>query len=97
MAVNDIEYYPTLIESAKSLGFKILHEEDVSWYIMPNLLRFERLSKALFNFTPTAKVLVRILPFEFTKNAITAYLLPEIMRRKAANYMITVLQNSKTQ
>jgi len=96
MAVNSFAYYPALVESANNLGFKVIHEEDATEFIIPNLRKLERLSKVLFNFTPTAKLLVKVLPFEFTKNAIAAYLFPEIMQKKVANYMITVLQTSTT-
>lgn len=92
MAVNNFEYYPGLIKSAIKLGFEVLYEEDVSKFIIPNLLRFEKMSKIFFNHIIFVRVLNKVLPFDFTKNAITAYLLPELVKRKVANYTITVLK-----
>ena len=57
--------------------------------------KFERLANRLFNSPLLAKIIVKILPKEFTYNAISGYLMPTLIKMGVAAYIITILKKPK--
>lgn len=94
MAVTEFEGYSSFFEKISKSPFSVVHEEDVSTYVLPTMRRFERLAKAYYKFPIVAKVLKRLLPSEFIYNSLSGYLMPTLIEKGIAKYMITVLRNS---
>lgn len=92
MAVNEFEDYVSVINKAKKLGFKVLSSEDVSQFIMPTLKRFEKLAKRFFQHPQLAKVISKFFSKEFTYNAISGFLMPNLVALNLGSYYITVLK-----
>jgi len=93
MMVEDFEYYPAFREKIKRAEFRIVMEEDDSRFITPTLKRFESLaSKTLFNYPKLGRLIVKLPPGEFSANAISAYLMPILIKLGIAKYMILVAQ-----
>lgn len=93
MVVNSFEYYGDVKNEITNSGFQEVFEEDASSLILPSLYRFERLSCwILFRVPLLGKVIARLLPRDFVNNAITGYLLPNLIQSKVACYYITVFK-----
>lgn len=92
MAVNEFEDYPSLLNKAEKLGFSLISSEDVSLFIMPTLRKFERLAMRFFNRPRTAKTITRLFSKEFTYNAISGLLMPNLIKENLASYFITVFK-----
>ncbi|MEX0635708.1 MAG: methyltransferase domain-containing protein [Ferruginibacter sp.] len=91
MVVEHFDYYTDFTSLLKKAGFTIIQEEDVSKYIMPTLYKFERTAQRFFSLPQfLAQMLVKILPPEFTHNAISAYLMPTLVKNGVFGYQITV-------
>ena len=59
---------------------------------MPTLKKFEKLANIFFNHSRLAKIIVRLLPKEFTQNAISGYLMPDLIKIGLGCYFITILK-----
>ncbi len=92
MAVPIFEQFDSVIEKAKSVGFKIEYDEDASMLIMPTLRRFERLADFYFAHPEIARRARKFLPDTFTLNAVAGYLMPNLIEQGIARYGITVLR-----
>lgn len=92
MALDEFEEYASFKETIKKKGIRIVHEEDVSQYIVPTLNRFEKLARYFFKFPLLARLLSKFLAKEFLYNALSGYLMPNLIKRDVASYMITVLE-----
>lgn len=92
MAVDFFATYESLMAKITGANFSIKFEEDVSRFVIPTMLRFERIASLFFRYPFLAKILTHFLPKEFTYNAISGYLMPTLIREGLAKYMITVLQ-----
>lgn len=92
MAINEFEQYENFKRKAMTVGFTIDFEEDVSTFIVPNLKKFEKLTKFFFNHRTLAKIIIKIFPKEFVYNAIAGYLLPNMIELELGCYLITILK-----
>jgi ubiquinone/menaquinone biosynthesis C-methylase UbiE len=92
MAVETFETYESFRSTAKKAGFSLVSEENASEYILPTLYRFERTANFFVSIPLISQMLVKIFPSQFTWNAISALLMPELIKRKLACYYITVLR-----
>lgn len=91
MAVNKGHDILDWIEIAKSVGFSVTQNDDISIGIMPNLKRFHRLAKKYFKYTFLSKTLLTILPKNLIKNAIAGYLMPFSIMQKILCYNRIIL------
>lgn len=92
MLVEDFEFYGKFKKTIDSEGFKILDEEDASELIMPTLKRFEHQASLLFSLPKLfTKKVIKILPHELVNNAVSGYLMPNLIEEKIAKYTILVL------
>jgi len=92
MALDSFEKYSSFIKKAMEARFKMELEEDVSKYVVPNMERLEKVASHLFKHPHMAKPLVKVLPNEFVYNAISGYLMPNLIKDGVAKYYITVLK-----
>ncbi|PIN92818.1 hypothetical protein COU54_05380 [Candidatus Pacearchaeota archaeon CG10_big_fil_rev_8_21_14_0_10_31_24] len=92
MALEKFELYKDFIFKVEKSGFKIKFEEDVSKYTLPTMERFEKLAKKFLYFPFLAKLVCKILPKEFVYNVVSAYLMPDLIKKEIASYMITILK-----
>ena len=95
MALNKFESYESFRKKTAESKLTIESEEDVSSYVIPTMEKFERLANRLFNSPLLAKIIVKILPKEFTYNAISGYLMPTLIKMGVAAYIITILKKPK--
>lgn len=91
MAVPRLETHQEFLNKAKSNGFNIIEDDDVSLFIMPTLKRFEKLAYRFFKYPELAKIITKVFPHEFIYNAISGFLMPNLIKEKIATYHITVL------
>ncbi len=96
MAVPKFESYDSFVRKAKQAGFKITHEENVSSYVVPTMERFSKLASIFFGFPRLARFVAKLLPKEFAYNAVSGFLMPELVKSGLAQYMITVLKKEIT-
>lgn len=94
MAVEKFEEYESFRETYVEQQWEIVREENVSPFVLPTMRRFEKLAKYFFKYPKLARLLVKVLPAEFTNNALSGYLMPTLVEDKIASYMITVLRKS---
>lgn len=92
MALQEFENYRTFIEKVRGQHLEIVHEEDLSQYVLPTMRRFERTAAYSLIFPPLARPIARLFPKEFAYNAATAYLMPIAMQMEIFSYMLTVIQ-----
>ncbi len=93
MMVGSFERYDDVREEIMRASFEVIHEEDASQFILPSLERFERLAKrTVFDHPRIGRFIVRLLPDEFTFNAISGYLISLLVEIGVAKYMILVVK-----
>lgn len=92
VAVEKFELYEYVRDKACAVGFTIGNEEDVTEYVLPFMLRYEKLARRFFNHPFLARLGTKLLSREFSYNAISGFLFPEMMRARLFVYMITVLK-----
>jgi len=91
-ALTILDNYQDFIDLGKKLGFKIVHEEDVTKYISYSLRKMERLAEIYFNHPRAAKLLAKILPKEITYNSSTGLLVPLTVKLNILCYYVTAFQ-----
>ena len=93
MAVNHFESLD-LFEQKITKGnmWEVVERQDFSQQILPSLYRFERMAKVFFYNKFIAKVLIKLLPEMFICNALSGYLMPNLIESKVAVYYKHVLQ-----
>lgn len=92
MAVPFFEPYDHFLKQAKDENMKLVNEEDLSEFVMPNLYRFEKIAKNYLKVPFLVPAMIKFLPEKLTWNGITAMLLVPIMERNIACYYFTALQ-----
>ncbi len=92
MAVKDFQYLPDFQTIIKKNGFMIIEETNLSSKVLPTMKRFEKLAKAFIKLGVFGKLLTKILPDMFVRNAISGYLMPELIEQGVAVYYKHILQ-----
>lgn len=92
MAVKDFQYLPHFQTLIKDNDFNVIEETNLSRNVLPTMKRFERLAKAFIKLGVVGRLLTKILPDMFVRNAISGYLMPELMEQGIAVYYKHVLQ-----
>jgi ubiquinone/menaquinone biosynthesis C-methylase UbiE len=96
MMVDRFEYEDAVIQYALSEKFQLKDQEDLSLAVIPSLARFEKLaSRFFFSYPRFARLLKRTLPLSFTRNALSAYLLKDLIASGVASYTMTVFEKTK--
>ena len=92
--LTKLEHYDYSKEKIASSGLELVFEEDVSRSIEPTLNRLCAISAVFFSHPHTAKWFSDHMPVEFSYNAITAYLMPDLFRSHVSKYMVTVFKKN---
>jgi len=94
MAVDHFQQLQDLRMETEIIGFNIIKEVNFSDNILPSLFRFERLAKIYFQNPILAKIANYLLPEMFIRNALSGYLMPELIKSEIAGYYMHILQKS---
>lgn len=92
MAVDHFNKLENLRTEAEMSGFKIVKEVNFSDSILPSLFRFEKLANIYFQNPISSKLVNHMLPEMFIRNALSGYLMPELIKSKIAGYYMHILQ-----
>ena len=95
MALSTFESYQSFINKAKLSNFEIIHEENLSKFILPTMYRFENLASKFFKHPYIARILSLFLPQELAYNSVAGYLMPNAIKSNLLCYMLTVMKNIK--
>lgn len=92
MVVDKFENYNAVKSKILKQGFNLKKEIDYSKNILPTLYRFERLTNFAFNLGIFSKILIKVLPSNFTNNGISGYLMPDLIKTGIAKYYLSVFR-----
>jgi ubiquinone/menaquinone biosynthesis C-methylase UbiE len=92
MAVAEFAEYEAFCRSAELEGFRTLHQENLSPFVVPTMQRFESLAGKFFRRPGKARILSKILPSAFVFNAVSGFLMPSLMEAGATEYWVSVFQ-----
>jgi len=94
MAVDHFQQLQDLRMETERIGFNIIKEVNFSDNILPSLSRFEKLAKIYFRNPILFKLANYLLPEMFVRNALSGYLMPELIKSEIAGYYMHILQKS---
>lgn len=92
MAIPEFEKFEKVLAIAEKVGLVTESNEDVSVHILPTLRRFEKLAAFFFSSKFISKAFSLFFSKEVTYNAISGYLMPNLIEEGLASYYITVLR-----
>lgn len=92
MAVDHFHELKFLKKESEELGFMIIKEINYSDNILPSLYKFEKLTKLYFKIPILFKLINYLFPEMFTRNALAAYLMPNLIESKIAGYYMHILE-----
>lgn len=95
MAVSEFLQYRNFKNLATNAGLVTVAEENLSTYVIPTMCRFEKLADRFFRRPKIGKIISRLLPQEFTYNAVSGMLMPVLFKLGVSEYWVTVFKNSK--
>jgi len=75
MAVDKFQTYEDFLKIVKESKLKIIEEIDWTNNIFPSLIKFEKTANRFFKLKFFAKLILKIVPKEFSYNAISGYLM----------------------
>lgn len=91
MAVNNGHNIEEWLEIAKTKGFKVMMNDDISSAIMPNLKRFHRLARKYFKYYFLSKTILAIMPKNLIKNTVAGLLMPFSIMQNVQSYNRIIL------
>ena len=92
MLVNNLETYSKVRGDILKEGFDLVEEEDVSKLVIPTVKRFEKSADLFFKLGFLAKLIIKVLPDEFTHNVVSGFLLPDVLESGYGVYFISVFR-----
>ncbi len=95
MAVAEFLEYQNFKNLSTKNGLHVIKEEDLSKFVIPTMQRFERMAERFFKRPRIGKFASRLLPQEFTYNAVSGMLMPILFRKGVFEYWVTTFKNSK--
>jgi arsenite methyltransferase len=91
MAVGGFTEIDTFEKHIENIGLEILEKEDITNKILPNVKRFEKLSRMFFSLGFLSKLIIKIFPDIFVRNTLAAYLMLNLLENEVAVYYKHVL------
>lgn len=88
MAVGGALLISEFKKNAESVGFETKEINDISYAIMPNLIRLQVLARGFFKFPLVAKLAYKLLPPYLVKNAIAGLLMPIVVQEQIQGYFV---------
>lgn len=95
MAVNKGLKIQQFLNIAETNGFIIRKCENISYAIIPNLQRFERMAKKFFAKKLSGKIMKTILPNDFIQNVIAGYLMVSLVKAGIQGYYLSVFERKE--
>jgi ubiquinone/menaquinone biosynthesis C-methylase UbiE len=92
MAVGRAWIIDEWLKLAQDVDFHLIKLEDISYAIMPNLLKFQYLARGYFKYPALSRIFLKALPPRLVKNAIAGLLMPFTVRAGAQGYYIVTLE-----
>ena len=86
MAVDKFESVVSFEKTIDTTQFQIEEKEDLSRDVLPTMERFERLAGKFFKHEGLTRVFAKLLPEKFLGNAISGYLMAQLIRDNVAVY-----------
>jgi ubiquinone/menaquinone biosynthesis C-methylase UbiE len=80
------------VKLARKVGFSVDEIENISYAIMPNLLRFQVLARGFFKYKWMSKVILKLLPHYLVQNAIAGLLMPLTIKADLQGYFKIILK-----
>ena len=91
MTVESFETYKNVTEKIKNSKFKIMDEINWTENIFPSLIKFEKAAIKFFKLGFFAKIIIKIVPKEFSYNVISGYLMHDLFKNhKVYTYNATI-------
>lgn len=94
MAVSAFSEYERFCEQAQAHGLDIIEQENLSICVVPTMMRFERLAGHFFKHPRAARLARVLMPSKFVHNAISGFLMSNLMTSGALQYWMTVFRKS---
>ncbi len=91
MGVNFGHNISQWIDIAKQIGFTVEMNDDISYAILPNLKRFNRIANKYYKNKGLAKLVYRLMSKNLIKNTIAGSLLPFSIAQKMQKYQRIIL------
>lgn len=91
MGVNFGHNISQWTDIAKQLGFKVEMNDDISYAILPNLKRFNRIANKYYKNKNIAKLVYRLMSKNLIKNTVAGSLLPFSIAQKMQKYQRIIL------
>lgn len=92
MALSNLSKIDYWIQIAQEIGFEVILQVDISFAIMPNLIRLQNLSKKYFKYRHFVKVTSFLLPKSLVMNSIAGLLMPFTFGGNAHGYYQIILR-----
>lgn len=92
MSVDKFQNLDNFEEVVKSNGLELIERINFSKNILPSLNRFEKLARIYFEIPLIRKVVNRLFPEMFIRNALSGYLMPELVKNNIAGYYYHIFQ-----
>lgn len=73
-------------------GFSIAHEEDLGRAVIPSLKNLEKHAARFFRRPKLARLINKFLPDHFVANAISGYVMPDVVESRLCTYNLTIAQ-----
>lgn len=80
------------LEISQASNFKVLRVENLSFAVMPTMLRLQSLAQRYFKKTLRAKLLNLFMPPYLMRNSVAGLLMPETIAAKVHGYYLIVLE-----
>jgi ubiquinone/menaquinone biosynthesis C-methylase UbiE len=92
LAVERMWIIDDWLQVARTTGFRVTNVDDLSYAIMPNLMRYQKLARGYFRYPRVSRFLLATLPEHLVKNAIAGLLMPTTVQAGAQGYFVIVLE-----
>ncbi|MEM7240524.1 MAG: class I SAM-dependent methyltransferase [Pseudomonadota bacterium] len=92
MAVGAFETFDAVHAAARSAGFRLRSDRDLSEAVLPTCDRLARRAAKFLRLDPLARLAVGLLPHAFTNNIVAGLLFPILMRRGTFSYRASLFQ-----
>ncbi|MBI2327704.1 methyltransferase domain-containing protein [Candidatus Curtissbacteria bacterium] len=94
LAVDNFETLREFEAALKKANFQIIKKEDLTQYVLPTMLGFEKLALSFFKVPILTRILKTILPFDLIKNSIAGLLISTLVEKRVAGYYLHVLKKT---
>jgi SAM-dependent methyltransferase len=91
MAVTNVRQIGEWLSCAECAGFVVTDDRDLTYSVMPNLRRLERIAAHFLRYPRLARLAARAMPLRLAQNSISCYLMPLTVEAGAYTYRLVGL------